>query len=326
MRDADPPPPQPTPWDRVGALLGDVAAVTTTIANRNMQLWMTAAPRAGDGYGRDRPQADWTRWMGVATANTRDLWSLWLGVTPRERFAYPLPAAYLEFDGHADGDGVTQWTLSEQVLLPVGWAAFEQLPDLAKIEITGGDAAGAAALAACLRARLDGWGLAYRLESYDVRDLWPGVYSGIVYADSPARAPIAELRIAVRGPAGAPGVPTVALRWGVAGAPAGLQVVEPPVARWLPPGPTVLRPPPQPVVVMLAGPNGAELAQSLTVTPDASGQAYVLVAAPLQADRAGSLAGSYTGAVYAPAPEPRALAGLAVIVEPPAGGATGAAD
>jgi hypothetical protein len=320
MRDFDPPPPDPTPWDRVGAFLGDMASVTTTIANRNMQLWMTSAPRAADGYAPDRRQADWTRWMDVATANTRDLWSLWLGVTPRERVAYPLPTAYLEFDGRVDAGGVTRWTLTEQVLLPVGWAAFEQLPDLAKIEITGSDPAGAAALRACLRARLASWGLAYRLESYDVRDLWPGVYSGIVYADSPARAPIAELRIVVRGPAGAPAVPTVVLRWGVAD-PAGAPGAEPPIAHWQPPGPIVLRPPaggpapPQPAFVTLTGPNGAKLAKSLTVTPDASGQAYLLYAAP---PPAGS-AGAYTGSVYATSPEPRALADLAVVVEPPAG-------
>lgn len=321
MRDSDPPPPEPTPWDRVGTFLGDMASVTMTIADRNLQLWMTSAPPAADGYPRDGRQPDWTRWMEIATANTRDVWSLWLGLTPREHVAYPLPSAYLEFVGRVGDDGVTQWTLAEQVLLPVGWVEFEQLPDIAKIEITGSDPAGAAALRACLRARLANWGLAYRLESYDVRDLWPGVYSGIVYAGSPARAPIAELRIVVRGPAAAPTVPTVVLRWGVAEPPGALGA-EPPIARWLPPGPVVLRPPaggpapPHPASVALTGEGGMELATSLTVTPDASGQAYLLHAAPPPA----GIDGYYTGSVYATSPQPRALANLAVVVEPPAGG------
>jgi hypothetical protein len=325
MRDADPPPPEPTPWDRVGGFLEDMAAVSTTIADRNMRLWMTSAPSAADGFRPDRWQADWTRWMEITAANARDVWSLWLGVTPRERFAYPLPTAYLEFDGRVDDSGVTQWTLSEQVLLPVGWAGVEQLPDIARIEISGNDPAGAAALRACLRARLVNWGLAYQLESFDVRNLWPGEYSGVVYADSPSHVPIAELRIIVRGPVAEPTVPTVVLRWGVA-APVGLPGEPPPAAGWLPPGPIVLRPPaggpapPQPVFVMLTGPNGAELATSLTVAPDASGQAYLLLAASPPP----GVAGSYTGFVYGSSPQPRALANLAVVIEPPTDGPSGA--
>ncbi|MEA2128107.1 MAG: hypothetical protein QOJ85_998 [Solirubrobacteraceae bacterium] len=327
MRDSDPPPPEPTPWDRVGTFLSDMASVTTTIADRNMRLWMTSAPSVADGYRPDRWQADLTRWMEISAANAREVWSLWLGVAPRERFAYPLPTAYLEFGGRVDDSGVTQWTLAEQVLLPVGWAAVEQLPDIASIEITGSDPAGAAALRACLRARLVSWGLAYQLESYDVRGLWPGEYSGVVYADSPARAPIAELRIGVRGPAAAPTVPTVVLRWGVA-TPVPVPGEPEPIARWLPPGPVVLRPPaggpapPQPAFVALTGPDGAELARSFTVTPDPSGQAYLLHAARPPA----GVEGSYTGSVYGISPQPRALANLAVVIEPPAGGPSGPGD
>lgn len=316
MRDHDPPPPEPSPWDLVGAYFEDVAAVTSTIAARNLTLWRYPQGRLDDP---DRWRKDCERVAEVTTQNARDLWALWLGLPPRERVAYPLSVVELEFEQIPGSNG---WQLSDQVVIPVGLAGLGPIPEHAHIEVDGADPAGAAALRACLRTRLDPLRTGYLLESVDVRNLWPGLYTGIVYITDPQRFPIAQLRIAVKGQAGEPTVPTVVLRWGIPYTPDGAPVAFD--ARWAPAGPIVLRAPqggpapPAAIAVRLDGDDGAakELEQLLAVTAAPSGDAYVLV--PTGPPPAGAT-GYYTGVAYTIEPEPRALAKLEIVVDQPAG-------
>jgi hypothetical protein len=189
----------PTPWDRLGSFFGDMATVTATIANRNMELWMTPPRDADGGYGTAGMPADWSRWTEIAMRNTQDIWALWLGLSPRERVAYPVPTVYLEIESYVDEDGDTRWIAFDPVWIPVGWAAVERLPERAHVELSGQDAKSAQQLARRLRVRLGSGRMAYVLEGHDMRRLSPGAYAGMVFVDHPTRLPLAALRIVVRG-------------------------------------------------------------------------------------------------------------------------------
>jgi hypothetical protein len=312
MSQPDPPPPQPTPWDLFGAYMANVAAVTSTIASRNLTLWRTPQGRLDDP---ERWRKDYERLMEVTTENARDVWSLSLGMTPSERVAYPLAAVELAFERFQGDAGPGGWKLSDQVLIPVGLAGLGPLSEHAQIELSGADPAGAAALRRCLRVRLDANRTGYLVESYDVRDLWPGVYTGLVYVDEPTRCPIAQLRVVVGGKAGEPTVPTVVLRWGAPWTPDGAPAAT--RAEWRP-SPIVLRAPqggptpPQEIRVVLAG--ASHLEKHLQVRPTAAGDAYELRA--LEPPRPDT-GGYYTGAAYTIESEPRMLAKLEVIIDWP---------
>lgn len=195
----DPPPPEPTPFDRLGSFLGDLGSVTANISARNAQLWMTSTTNAAAG-GSYRPDREIARWTEIATANAQDLAALWLGMSPRQVLAYPITTAFVQFTSRIDVRGKASWLLTDQVVIPSACGAVEKLPDHACIHISGPDPAGVAALQRALRARIGDMRLSYLLESYDVRDLRPGTYQGIVYLDGDTKRPLANLVIVVDGP------------------------------------------------------------------------------------------------------------------------------
>lgn len=198
MSSADPPPPTPTPWDRLGSLFGDMAAVTSTIASRNMKLWeVPADPR--DAYDPERLQADWARWREIAMLNMRDVWGLWLGLSPNEQVAYPVATVYVELKSRIDEEGHRRWITIDPVWIPLGLAAFQDLPEHALVELSGNDADGAAQLARRLHVRLGRDRTSYVLEAHDMHDLVPGAYEGMIYIRRATRVPIAQLRVIVDG-------------------------------------------------------------------------------------------------------------------------------
>ncbi len=317
-RPVDPPPPEPTPWDRVGAFFEDVAAVGATMANRNMKLWMSPPDPTRDGP--ERWQQEWSRWMQAATENTQDISALWLGGSPSQRMAHLTPTVYAQFESRTSVAGVVSWILTEQVVIPVPWGAIERLPQDARIELAGSDPAGAEALRRSLRARLGSWRMSYVLESFDLRDLRPGTYVGMVHVEEPTPRPIANLYIVVRGPQAPTAVPTVVLRWGIAvddlSAAARDDGPRPlPPQRWTPSGPILLRaqgPAGGRAHVELAGRSGAQLASVFDVRADPSTASYRLQAGAEPPD---DVEGFFTGSVLVDGPVPEALAQLQVIVQ-----------
>jgi hypothetical protein len=323
MSQADPRPPEPTPWDRFGSFLGDIAGLTSSIADRNARLWMTAAPNVAGGSRAGQPPADWSEWIEIARQNAQDVYSFWMGLTPGQRVAYPVPLVAIEFVPTTNQSGQPRWMLTPQTLIPVYGAPGEQLPEFARVELSGGDDAGASALVRCLRVRLGNWRLAYEVESFDVRDLHPGVYTGVVSVDTPDARPIASLHVVVRPEEPLSIVPVVTLTWrprygegGDAGGNGGAGGDRPPVheaGEWTPHGPIPIpaalgRPARGEPQITLVGEQADALVAVLRVTVDPAGGGHLLAAGTPPA----GVGGTYVGIVVA---DGRPLASLQISVD-----------
>ena len=307
MTNTDPPPSEQTPWDLVGEYMNNLTAAASAIATRNLSLWRI--PQGYDAADPERWRKDSERVASVAMENARDLWMATHWFSPRQRIAYPLPVVVLEFQPH--GEHGDHWQLCEQTLIPIGLAGLTHLPDEADIEVHGGDPAGASALKRCLRAHLDSKRTGYLVETYDVKGLRPGFYTGTVSVDRDAPCPIAQLQIFVPGDARAEAAPTVAVRWVVA---------APGTREWQPPGPIALglwQGGPEPngpiVVSLVGGEHAGPLAEGFEITTVPPGRSYEL---RLPARPPEGAAGYYTGVVRCRDSQPHVLARLEVIVDP----------
>jgi hypothetical protein len=186
--------------DRVGQFFGDMATVTQSVWERNLTLWSTVSSRVREEkkYGADELADDAAQAMVTAIDNLDDIWTFWRRVPEREQVATSVPTAFLYFEaqdapkaGHA---------LSDVVLIRVPPAELKDLPDPAKIDVSG-PATGLAKMRKSLRATRQPTG--YRLESADVRGLTPGVYGGVVYVPGLHPRLLATLRIVVEREPGA---------------------------------------------------------------------------------------------------------------------------
>jgi hypothetical protein len=180
-------PAEPPPWDRVGYFLQEFGAVTSAMAQRNTKLWTQVAQRLrDDAYPADQMTTDAAKAMATAMDNLEDVWTLLTRPPARERVATPLPTAFLLFT-YVDGE----WSLVDPVWIPTPYWDRDKLQQEAEIHLDGeGDHVDA--LRAALRAELKG--KSYLLGVADVRDLRPGLYTGIVAI---GERPLADLRIAV---------------------------------------------------------------------------------------------------------------------------------
>jgi hypothetical protein len=185
---------QTAAWDRVGQLLGDMGAVTQTIWRRNMVLWSDVSRHLrSDRYTPEEMAADAARALAVAVDNATDVWSLVARMPEREQVAAGLPTAFLFFTRR--DQGATTHIPPEPVLLRAPSGEADDLPDRARISLSGPDRDGVQALETCLAVRLQA-PRTYLLEPHGVKRLVPGVYDGLVYLTDPPR-PLADLRVIV---------------------------------------------------------------------------------------------------------------------------------
>jgi hypothetical protein len=190
--------PEAAALDRVGQFFGDMAAVAQKVWDRNLTLWSTVSNNVRSAtYGADAMANDAAKTMAVAIDNLDDIWTFLTRVPEREHVAAPLPTAFLFFALQPGTDD--QHTLAETVWIRLAPAELEQLPQQATIGFSGPQR-GADALERCLRATLVP-SRGYRLETYDVVKLVPGVYSGLVYVGGLHPRPLANLRVVVEGTA-----------------------------------------------------------------------------------------------------------------------------
>jgi hypothetical protein len=206
---------EPTAWDRVGQMLGDMAGVGQRMANRNLRLWNDVAShlRAGE-YTVNNMTTDIAQSWMAAMDNLDDVWSLWTRVPDRERVATDLPTAFLLFrpsgrkrtiypEGRGkDGKEVAGYGVADPVWIRVP-PGLNEPPPHARIDLSGTDPDGATALSNSLTTALGKGRHAYQLvTSYppDGVELVPGTYSGVVYVTQPDVRPLANLRVVVEAP------------------------------------------------------------------------------------------------------------------------------
>lgn len=197
------PPPEPMPWDRVGSLLGDMASVGKTMADRNLKLWSNVSRNLRTRpYKMDQWSDDAAQGMQAALANAQDAWEFVMRIPERERVADTLPTAFVLVQARDEG-GTKRRVSPDPIWLRAGPADADRLPQTAQIDVTGGPAEGgdegAKQLRSSLKTTLGPSRQAYLLELVDVNDarLKPGVYSGSVYVKTPSVRPIANLRVIV---------------------------------------------------------------------------------------------------------------------------------
>lgn len=220
-------PPEPTPWDRLGMVLGDLAVAGKNMADRNLTLWSSVSQNLRkDSYTADDWTTDAARAMTTAMVNVQEAWETVVRPPERELVAFTLPTAFLILTPRELDDGSIRYNPVDPVWLRVRGAEGDDLPPEAEIKITG-DEAGVAALQQRLRTERGTSRRAYLLEvsnpedpkreprqssdvesdagseepqtgrpEPDVLKLVPGVYGGTVYIKKPVR-PIANLRIIV---------------------------------------------------------------------------------------------------------------------------------
>jgi hypothetical protein len=342
--------PEPMPWDRLGAALGDIATVGRNMADRNLRLWSTISQDLREKpYTADKLTNDLALGLEAAMSNVQDAWESLMRPPERERVADTLPSAFLVFPpARRDGNRV-MWDHVDPVWLRVTGARSTTLPKTAQVELGGGDRAGAAALRGCLSATLGPSGQAYLLEVTSPRNLRPGVYSGSVYINNPNARPIANLRVIVEGDpvTGAAGVPVVLLRYGVRpprrvekpvlGASAEPDPSKPTRRTWQPAEPVSIPAPiesddlAEEALVKLSGADHdatEDLADSIIATLDPLTRAYVVTINP---KHEAPKPGLYSGSLYITEPYATPVAELRIVVEevPSAaggGGATPAGD
>jgi hypothetical protein len=191
----NPLPPEPMPWDRIGSVLGDVAAAGKSIADRNLTAWGTVSQHLRK---KEYTINDWSTdaALGVQTvlANMLDAWEFVRRVPERERVADTLPTAFML----VAKDGANR-VAADPVWMRVPPAASATLPDHPTIDLTGGSGpADVELLKKNLHTTRADSKTAYLLEITNPENLNPGVYSGTVYLDTPTVFPIANLRVIVQ--------------------------------------------------------------------------------------------------------------------------------
>lgn len=311
---------EPMPWDRIGVILQDMAAVGMNMTDRNLKLWSSISQNLRQRpYTTDKWADDAARGVEAAMANVQDAWDFWTRAPERELVAQTVPMAFLVVRPYHRPDGTRGYVGVDPVWMRVGPSGTEQMPPTAKIDLAGGDPEGAKLLLTCLKATLGDARFAYKLELTNVNALRPGVYSGSVYVEQPTARLIANLRVIVEGPPPpeAPVVPMVLMRlksedggrvWRPAEPiPIRAPSVDPPVSK-----DAALE---KTATIDLTGPNAAAakaLADALEVKLARSHQAYELTRKKAADD---AEAGTYSGVIYITNPELLAVAYLRVIVE-----------
>ena len=139
-------PPEPTPWDRLGMVLGDLAVAGKNMADRNLTLWSSVSQNLRkDSYTADDWTTDAARAMSTAMVNVQEAWETVVRPPERELVAFTLPTAFLVFTPRVLDDGSIRYGPVDPVWMRVRGADGDDLPRKAEIEITG-DEAGVAAL------------------------------------------------------------------------------------------------------------------------------------------------------------------------------------
>jgi hypothetical protein len=182
-------------WDRIGFMLEDMNALQNNVTKRTLDLWNQVAENLRrDGYGSDAMARDAARAMSTALDNMDDVWTFMTRPAQREFVAGVLPTAFLHVQW--TGEEPSAPIAPEPVLIRAQGLKMEDLPPRAEIGVTGPDAGTAEAVRNCLAAVLVEGKPAYRLQTYDLGDLSPGTYGGLVYLKDTQQA-LANLRVVV---------------------------------------------------------------------------------------------------------------------------------
>jgi hypothetical protein len=217
MADENPPPSEPTAWDRVGQTLGDMAELGGRMSNRNMDLWRSVSGHLrSDRYEANDMTTDIAHSWMTAMDNLDDMWSFWTRASERDVVAADLPTAFLLFQatgreqiaGDEDPDEaeagtprkIPGYAVNDPVWIRIP-VDVKNPPPHAEIELAGVSEEGASALKDCLSTTLGRAGSAYELVTgfpgKAVR-LVPGAYSGVVYLPGSSPRALANLRVVVR--------------------------------------------------------------------------------------------------------------------------------
>ena len=195
-----PEPPEPTPWDRIGQYLGDMAAFGQVLANRNLTLWNDVSQSLKkDRYTADDMAEDAASILNASMENFQAAWNFWMRVPEREAVASSLPVAVLYYSRRRAAAQTTRYDASEPVWIRVPVVEGEDLPAHAKFDLMGPDVDSTEELRETLTVDLGDAGRAYKLQGGTARELVSGSYTGLIFLLTKARQirPLASLRIIV---------------------------------------------------------------------------------------------------------------------------------
>ena len=145
----NPAPPEPMPMDRIGMLLGDMAALGKTMADRNLKLWSKVSENLSDLDARpctaNALANDAARALDAAMANVQDTWQFMLRTPERERVADTLPTVFILVEARYE-NGQPAYSGVDPVWIRLPGPRTDEKLGEAEIALSGDDPDGVRAL------------------------------------------------------------------------------------------------------------------------------------------------------------------------------------
>jgi hypothetical protein len=190
--------PGPTPLDRFGRAVGEMASVAAGMWDRNQKLLGSVSDHLrSPNYTADHMADDAAKAIAAAMDNLEDLWTSLTRMPELEEVATPLPSVFLLLRRQAGVD--PPWAIAGPAWIRLPRRELDALENKAEIVFTNSPSADAAkALRHALRVtKQEGRG--YKIEVVRHKGVEPGFYRGDIFVAGKYPRALADLRIVVEG-------------------------------------------------------------------------------------------------------------------------------